>query len=906
MKTKLFVMYFLFVLVSSVSSQQCNSGGCTNFVNEYPKGPFSTTSSTWSLVNGGNNMNAGNWTLFNVTSGNTYEWSYCEDFGGVSTSWDAQLTLFNNTNITTPICFSTDDCGTNGLAPYLSWKATFTGIVRVLTTAFVNNTKCQTNSGSPYNKLVWRQSASATTGYNLTITVNNVDGTTKISGATVKLYNLDYTDVLDTKTSNSSGQVVFTGLANNSYNYEVYYTPTGKNPPISNEEFWGAKTINISGSAKTDPFTRTQPYITSFPPFSSTSFALGQQTTGNFAVKNPLGYSQNTFVKVWVDRSQTSLYDNNGTSSAKLMTSGSPNTFTVPFTPTNAGTYYAYVFVYTTLSNGKDVLTDQYTWKEAFTVTATLANSILTVKPSKLNYSSLENVVFSGSILTSTGQPVPNVSIGVDDPLQQQCLVGPFTTDSNGKFSWTSTNKSDFTGICAYTFHGPTEDIYCILSINPIGGLSLTSKSRTIKLGITNNIADVNLALTKKAGNILDATNGTLLNEIGTLLNDVGETIIDGFEDFTSNKVNVAAGISAIACLSGSVDGVGLAACPVVIGFVAKEFSASVIETRINHLIDQSDLTQEQKLYSKEIAPSVDCVKGLVELSTGKGLVNPLEIASTAWNCNSAISNISKIGNKRLLTIRALPSSTSTSQDVVGVYIITQDAPANDNCADAILLTDNNTCSYTSGTVDAATDDGFPNLPSCNGTSSTQYGVFYKFIATSTSTKVTVDPDNTSSTGLDAVVVVYSGTSCNNLSEIGCLDPSGKVKVELTLNGLKIGQTYWIRVYDFGSAQPPIGNGGFRICVSHTPTSINEVSTDDNIKIYPNPTTGKFDISMIETLGSYLKIDIIDFEGKTVNSSFYENIDNKISLDLSSLPNGLYIIKLSNDNVTYQKKVLKN
>jgi chitodextrinase len=166
MKNILTIFILLTLFSSKLYSQQCMGGGCTSasFTNQYPSGTFSTTSSSWSVVNGSNAMNAGNYTDFSVTIGNTYEWSYCENYGGVSTAWDAQLTLFNKANLSTPLCYSTDACGTNGLAPYISWPATFTGTVRLLSTSYINgNGGCKTNSGSPYNKLVWRQSSGACT-----------------------------------------------------------------------------------------------------------------------------------------------------------------------------------------------------------------------------------------------------------------------------------------------------------------------------------------------------------------------------------------------------------------------------------------------------------------------------------------------------------------------------------------------------------------------------------------------------------------------------------------------------------------------------------------------------------------------------------------------------------------------
>jgi len=112
----------------SANAQECLSGGCSNFNNQYPSGTLTPTTS-WTTKTA---MNGGNWTLFNVICGNIYEWTYCEAYGGVSTNWDAQLTLYDNSNLTTQLCYSDDYCGNNADAPYIQWTATFTGTVRLL------------------------------------------------------------------------------------------------------------------------------------------------------------------------------------------------------------------------------------------------------------------------------------------------------------------------------------------------------------------------------------------------------------------------------------------------------------------------------------------------------------------------------------------------------------------------------------------------------------------------------------------------------------------------------------------------------------------------------------------------------------------------------------------------------
>jgi lysozyme len=156
MKKQLLIIFALTIFSLSLQAQTCLSGGCaataTNSTGQYPSSTFTTSSSSWSTVS--SYMNAGNFTLFDVTNGDTYEWSYCSDFGG-SQSWDAELTLFNNST-GVKLCYQ-DNCGKTNCttAPYIRWTATFTGTVKLLTTV----SGCGINTGSPYSTLVWRDTS---------------------------------------------------------------------------------------------------------------------------------------------------------------------------------------------------------------------------------------------------------------------------------------------------------------------------------------------------------------------------------------------------------------------------------------------------------------------------------------------------------------------------------------------------------------------------------------------------------------------------------------------------------------------------------------------------------------------------------------------------------------------------
>ncbi len=139
--------------------------------------------------------------------------------------------------------------------------------------------------------------------------------------------------------------------------------------------------------------------------------------------------------------------------------------------------------------------------------------------------------------------------------------------------------------------------------------------------------------------------------------------------------------------------------------------------------------------------------------------------------------------------------------------------PANNTCAGAVSLPITTSCTYTAGTTVGATQ----SYPGCVGTADDD--VWYSFTATNSTATITVDP----SSSMDAVIQMYSG-SCALLNSIQCMD-NGLANGNEVLSpiGLVAGNTYYVRVYDYYSA-----NGGypFNICITGPPSS--SIPTNDN------------------------------------------------------------------------------
>ncbi len=135
-------------------------------------------------------------------------------------------------------------------------------------------------------------------------------------------------------------------------------------------------------------------------------------------------------------------------------------------------------------------------------------------------------------------------------------------------------------------------------------------------------------------------------------------------------------------------------------------------------------------------------------------------------------------------------------------------APVNDNCSGATTLTVNTSCTPTNGSTVGATQS-IPAI-NCNGwTGNADDDVWYKFVAGNSSQTISV----TGNGSFDAVVELLSG-SCGSLSSITCSDNTyGGGTETIAATGLTIGNTYYIRVYDWYNGN----NGTFTVCVYGNP-----------------------------------------------------------------------------------------
>ncbi len=83
---------------------------------------------------------------------------------------------------------------------------------------------------------------------------------------------------------------------------------------------------------------------------------------------------------------------------------------------------------------------------------------------------------------------------------------------------------------------------------------------------------------------------------------------------------------------------------------------------------------------------------------------------------------------------------------------------------------------------------------------------------------------------------------------------------------------------------------------------INNVFANENVKIYPNPTKDKFNISFDTKLNKNVIVEVSNVDGKLLLSKSFHNI-SETTIDLTGFAKGIYILKLNVDGKIFSQKI---
>ena len=249
------------------------------------------------------------------------------------------------------------------------------------------------------------------------------------------------------------------------------------------------------------------------------------------------------------------------------------------------------------------------------------------------------------------------------------------------------------------------------------------------------------------------------------------------------------------------------------------------------------------------------------------------------------------------LPVRGEPT-TAGPYTVLVSAVACATAPANDDCGSVTPLNVNLTCVFTQGDDNGATQ----SLPAitCGGfTGLANDDVWYSFVATSPNEVITVDGDDP----FDAVVELLTG-GCASPATLACSDTSlgGGIEV-ITMTNLAIGNTYYVRVYDWFGGYPTTTT--FNICITgDVGTNVSE-SANSSFGVHPNPNDGDITLTYRDA-NSNVVMELFDMTGRIVFTERRSMVAGQtVTLPLAGqLALGTYTLRLSTSNGRSEQRVM--
>ena len=92
--------------------------------------------------------------------------------------------------------------------------------------------------------------------------------------------------------------------------------------------------------------------------------------------------------------------------------------------------------------------------------------------------------------------------------------------------------------------------------------------------------------------------------------------------------------------------------------------------------------------------------------------------------------------------------------------------------------------------------------------------------------------------------------------------------------------------------------------VSGVTTGINSNNAEPTVKAYPNPTTGRFSITMDNTISTSCDIQMYNMVGEVILKKT-EVTDKNIEFDLTNYPKGVYLLQIKADKQIFSQKIVR-
>ncbi len=87
--------------------------------------------------------------------------------------------------------------------------------------------------------------------------------------------------------------------------------------------------------------------------------------------------------------------------------------------------------------------------------------------------------------------------------------------------------------------------------------------------------------------------------------------------------------------------------------------------------------------------------------------------------------------------------------------------------------------------------------------------------------------------------------------------------------------------------------------------AVNYFDNKDQIRVYPNPSNGLYNLRINKFSGK-VAIQVTDINGRVVYNTTDEKFNTEKTIDLSAFQSGIYVLKITGDNLNYSEKLIKN
>lgn len=233
--------------------------------------------------------------------------------------------------------------------------------------------------------------------------------------------------------------------------------------------------------------------------------------------------------------------------------------------------------------------------------------------------------------------------------------------------------------------------------------------------------------------------------------------------------------------------------------------------------------------------------------------------------------------------------------------------PSNDNCPGEVI-TSNGPCKP--GTVANATGaHDAEECLGCNCISPDKYDVYYSFTAQAACHTVTVSND---APDFDAVIELRTACAVESASYVSCYDPLGTPSpVSHTWDNLIVGETYYVRIFEYDYNGTPPSLPAFEICLTHN-DAICTVSAYDvpeegtsGLSIYPNPGDGMFYVAFEEQVSNDVVVSVCDLLGRTILFEPVKPVEEQriLLLNIIDAPAGIYILSVTGKDLLSTKRI---